>query len=80
MSVSTKIIFNSDEANEAREIAGRQTRVWNAVPGYGSPAGKGPKARRVVPGYGGGSGKNRARGRVKVPGYGATSVTLELTP
>ena len=71
-----QIVLDNDETNEALGVAGRAARV--SVPGYGGPVKSGVAlARAVAPGYGG-FGKRRAKGRVKVPGYGTAPVAVRV--
>lgn len=71
-----KITLDNDETNEALGVAGREARV--AVAGYGTPVADGvASVRPLAPGYGG-SGKHRAKGRVEIPGYGTSPVTVKI--
>lgn len=71
-----QIVLDKDETTEALEAAGREARV--RVTGYGGPVETGvATVRPVAPGYGGG-GKRRAKGRVRVPGYGTAPVAVQV--
>lgn len=77
MSGYGKILLSNDETNEALGVAGREARV--EVPGYGGRVGSGVAAvRPLAPGYSG-VGKRRAKGRLTVPGYGTSPVTVRIS-